>query len=412
MKQEFIELVNELVQTEKEINPNFESKGNVNKLLLAYYNIETGQTDFKTFKTWMKEGLIVRKGEKGYPIFSRPIGKIKEDQGKEATASDYKHFGTCYLFHAGQVEERQSKHGANIPAPKKDHDQAPQPQNNNETEPQNKGNQAPNPQNNDNTPQPQNNNTAATVTAPQPQNNRELTPLQQDLQKCIIDGNVLRLPAEILPNYAELRKSLLNAGATYKRSTFIFPSDARAYVNTLMGGVINLKKEYQFFETPEALANSMVSLADIQPDQCVLEPSAGHGAIVRAIGRANPEISVDCYELTEMNRDILLNLPNCILLGDDFLQAPEAFKYDRIIANPPFRNNQDINHIYKMYELLYEGGRIVTIASNSWRTGSQKKQEAFRQWLDSVGAVVEDIAAGTFTESGTNIATCMIIIDK
>lgn len=35
-----------------------------------------------------------------------------------------------------------------------------------------------------------------------------------------------------------------------------------------------------------------------------------------------------------------------------------------------------------------------------------------REWLNKVNAVIEDIPAGEFKESGTNIATCLIIIDK
>jgi hypothetical protein len=50
--------------------------------------------------------------------------------------------------------------------------------------------------------------------------------------------------------------------------------------------------------------------------------------------------------------------------------------------------------------------------SNSWRKGSQKKQEEFRQWLEDINAEVEEIEAGAFKESGTNISACIVIIDK
>ena len=37
---------------------------------------------------------------------------------------------------------------------------------------------------------------------------------------------------------------------------------------------------------------------------------------------------------------------------------------------------------------------------------------AFRDWLDSIAAQVDPIPAGTFKESGTSIATCLITINK
>lgn len=242
-----------------------------------------------------------------------------------------------------------------------------------------------------------------------------MTNLQDALSRCTYSGNVIQLPFERLEHYAELRKALLNAGATYKNSTFIFPSDAEAYINRLMGGdSVNIKKEFQFFGTPEPLADEMVLLADIRSDHTILEPSAGQGAIIKAIHAAGHNGFIDAFELMDINRNILFKIPLVRLIGSDFLNDSDGFKntFDRIIANPPFNKNQDIDHIYKMFDSLKPGGRMVTIASNSWRTGSQKKQIQFREWLESVGAVIDDIPAGAFKESGTNIATCRIIIDK
>lgn len=104
-KGEFLTMVKDLVKIEKEVNPSFESKGNVNPLLISFYQLETGCTDFRTFKAWKEAGYMVRKGAKGYPIFSRPIGKIKEEKGLTTNEGDYSHFGTCYLFNESQVDK-------------------------------------------------------------------------------------------------------------------------------------------------------------------------------------------------------------------------------------------------------------------------------------------------------------------
>ena len=78
-------------------------KEGVNEWLIAYYKRTTGAEIFKTFGDWKKEGFFVTKGEKGFPVFSRPIGKIKEEKGQEATDQEFSRFGTAYLFNNKQV---------------------------------------------------------------------------------------------------------------------------------------------------------------------------------------------------------------------------------------------------------------------------------------------------------------------
>jgi len=242
--------------------------------------------------------------------------------------------------------------------------------------------------------------------------------LSESLSKCTIRGNVLSLPpvTDPLPHYTEMRKALINAGGVYKRSSFVFPSDVLPYLERITGGEkVNIKKEFQFFATPPHLAERLVEMADISsPDLMVLEPSAGQGAIVKALLAKEPGLIVHAYELMDINRSIVEKIKDCVVLGDDFLKRNVVHEplFDRIVANPPFSKNQDIEHIMYMYKSLNKGGRIVTIASKHWQFSKNKKETEFRNWLEEIGAVWEDVEAGEFKESGTNIATCIIIIDK
>lgn len=240
--------------------------------------------------------------------------------------------------------------------------------------------------------------------------------LQESLSKCTIAGNVLHLPKEQLSNYNELRTALLKAGAQYKKNTFVFPNEARPYVDKLMGGeVVNLKKEFQFFATPKKIADEMAAFAMVGFDansMTILEPSAGQGSLIKACLEHHSDISFDCCELMDINRSILEKIDGCCIIAEDFLKVGRFGYYDRIIANPPFAKNQDIDHIRLMFKHLKEGGRIVTIASIHWQFASGKKETEFKAWLDEIGAVVENLDAGDFKESGTNVKTCMIIIDK
>ncbi len=245
-----------------------------------------------------------------------------------------------------------------------------------------------------------------------------MTQLQESLSKCKVEGNTIHLPPisnGVLSNYNEVRTALINAGAKYKRNSFVFPNEAKPYMERLMGGdKVNIKKEFQFFGTPASLSDELVRKAEIKNCHKILEPSAGQAAIVDAMVREVPALLVDCCELMDINRNVLSEHSNINLICDDFLNIPEQYKghYDRIIANPPFNKNQDIDHIYKMYECLKSGGRLVSIASKSWKTGSQKKQVAFREWLSELGADIEEIGNGAFKESGTLVGGFIITIDK
>lgn len=238
------------------------------------------------------------------------------------------------------------------------------------------------------------------------------------LKKCTVEGLVVKLPPITLDRklYLEVAKSLELIGGKWKGgkiSGFIFKEDPSELLNQIATEKkIDLKKEYQFFGTPEKLADYLVEIAEISDDDEILEPSAGQGAIVNAINKVLPNTVVNCYELMKINQTILNKIPNVNLLGDDFLKARNNH-FDKIIANPPFSKNQDIKHIYKMYECLSTGGRIVTVASTHWLHSTNKKEMEFKEWLDKVGGkIYDDIETGTFKESGTNISALIIVINK
>jgi len=94
----------QLTSLAKALKPNL-GEMSMNEMLVHTYKVQTGATFFRTFKAWKELGFFVKKGEKGFPIFSRPIGVIKTENGKEANQEDYSRFGTCYLFHENQVEK-------------------------------------------------------------------------------------------------------------------------------------------------------------------------------------------------------------------------------------------------------------------------------------------------------------------
>lgn len=244
-----------------------------------------------------------------------------------------------------------------------------------------------------------------------------MTPLQESLLKCKVNGNIVSLPPTSdgpLANYQDVRKALMNAGGTYKKNTFVFKSDAQPFMDRLTGGEsVNIKKEFQFFPTPDDIADWLVEEASIKDNDIVLEPSAGDGAIVKAIHRGTHSgRPVHGYELMPENRSVLENISGFHFLGNDFFNPLQTITFDKIVANPPFNKNQDIDHIYQMWRCLKIGGRIVSVASKHWQYSENKKEKDFKRFLTEVDAEILDIEAGRFKESGTLISCCIIVLDK
>jgi antirestriction protein ArdC len=86
---------------------------NCNEFVLKTYTKETNAQDWKTFKAWKKAGFKVKKGEKGFPIWSKPIEtKAKTEQTTEGFANsenfrknEYSFFAVAYLFNNLQVDK-------------------------------------------------------------------------------------------------------------------------------------------------------------------------------------------------------------------------------------------------------------------------------------------------------------------
>jgi hypothetical protein len=239
----------------------------------------------------------------------------------------------------------------------------------------------------------------------------------QILQRCTIEGNIIKLPAIQLDrkSYQEVAKSLELIGGKWKGGKiagFVFNENPTTLLKQIQNGdKKNIKNEYQFFATPPKLAAKMVAMAEIDQYDLVCEPSAGQGAIINAVHTATNNLVHYC-ELMELNRTFLSKIPNTTFLQDNFLLMNTPNLFHKIIANPPFSGNQDIQHIMHMWECIAPGGRIVTISSKHWEYSDNKKETAFRKFLTANNAFIEPLPKDTFKDSGTSIATNLIALNK
>ncbi|EXG87801.1 hypothetical protein K413DRAFT_4702 [Clostridium sp. ASBs410] len=157
--------------------------------------------------------------------------------------------------------------------------------------------------------------------------------------------------------------------------------------------------------TPSEVAQRLVELARITEGAKVLEPSAGIAAIADEMRKITNDI--DVVEQMSTFRELLL-LKDYNLVGDDFLQYQSEPIYDAIIMNPPFSDEQ--NHIKHAYDLLKDGGTLVSISSPHWTFANDKKSIEFRQWLENETYFTEDLKSGTFEMTG--VASKIIVIEK
>lgn len=196
------------------------------------------------------------------------------------------------------------------------------------------------------------------------------------------------------------------------------PTDAETQEKRRREEIGKLEADVQFrplpgyFPTPAALADELVALAEIEPGHCILEPSAGKGNIVDALYRANPDARIDTIE-RQQSLCAILQLKGYAPIADDFLSC-DIGQYDRIVMNPPFEDNADIEHVTRAYSVLAPGGRIVSIMGEGVFFRQQRKAAEFREWLDRLGATATQLPQGSFvsSERPTGVSTRVVIIDK
>lgn len=174
-------------------------------------------------------------------------------------------------------------------------------------------------------------------------------------------------------------------------------------------------EELQEFHTPEEFADELISYSDIltntdnkKKNLRILEPTAGYGALVKAVIKArqqhnmNKGYTVEMIEFNEQSRKVIKDmiydkkkerLPGVLSLQEqtNFLSYVSNELYDVIIMNPPFHLKKrfsgmkadvwDGDFIARAYSLLKPGGEILAIATSmmtkmSHNTMTRKRKNA------------------------------------
>jgi 16S rRNA G1207 methylase RsmC len=85
---------------------------------------------------------------------------------------------------------------------------------------------------------------------------------------------------------------------------------------------------------------------------------------------------------------------------------------DAVVMNPPFSRSQDIHHVQQAWRFLKPGGKLAAVVGPMALRGHTAAHERFAAWLSSVGGTVEELPAGTFSESGTQVSSLLLVATK
>ena len=213
--------------------------------------------------------------------------------------------------------------------------------------------------------------------------------------------------------YQRCAKAFDAMGGKWDRKTggIVFKLDPRPNIEGLVtSGELTVERD-GFFETPRSVVERMLELVPFPVGETnsyfVLEPSAGLGAIARYLHGLN-------FTLVEKNHERCEELKKTYkhVLEMDFLEFNQSDFFMRIYMNPPFEELQDVDHVRHAYDLLADGGKMVSVMAESAFFRSDKKSESFREWLNEVNAYVEKLPEGSFKESGTGVNTRLVVIEK
>ena len=135
-----------------------------------------------------------------------------------------------------------------------------------------------------------------------------------------------------------------------------------------------IAKNFAFYPSPKDVVERVVEKANVPKYPCswrkedgplrILEPSAGTGNLAKPLAETGN--LVDCVEYqpelaNELRRRDLYNAVHCF----DFLawQPDPENLYDKVVMNPPFDRERDIDHVMHALKFLKPDGKLVAVMS-------------------------------------------------
>lgn len=170
-----------------------------------------------------------------------------------------------------------------------------------------------------------------------------------------------------------------------------------------------VSKDLQYYPTPVAVVDSLLSDIYIQGMEYILEPSCGCGRIMDGIAKRWPDnatiygIEVHPDRAREAKeKGHAVRCANFLDVQPEFYRDP----FDRVVMNPPFYGRHYAKHVEHAMKFLRPGGKLHAILPVTARLdhGLIESMGYRHSW--------EDLPVGSFRESGTNINTTVLTMEK
>lgn len=213
--------------------------------------------------------------------------------------------------------------------------------------------------------------------------------------------------------YMRLDKVLKAANGKWntKAKAHIFPGDASdAIENIILTGEVTVPQDFGYFPTPAAVVDRLIEYAQLEDGMSALEPSAGQGAIARAL--ASVGVTVDCVELLPDNAKHLMGIElyGTVMVAD-FMSIHPLPSYDRVVMNPPFdKKRSDIHHVMHALRFLKPGGLLVSVMPSGVMFRDDALTRDLRGLIESRSGQIISLPTGSFKESGTMVNSVIVVI--
>ncbi len=184
---------------------------------------------------------------------------------------------------------------------------------------------------------------------------------------------------------------------------------------------------FQFYPAPESLAGRMAAKFITSPfsdEARVLEPSAGDGALVRALVKLHAEsdiqrhrrpIHVDFVEIDMSKHELLEDIEGVRgrVIGLDFLNFKGSLApYTHILMNPPF--NAGVHHVLKAWDGIFDGEIVALLNAETVKNPFSKERHRLVRLIELHGDVeyVQDAFHGDGVLREANVEVAIIHLVK
>jgi hypothetical protein len=160
-----------------------------------------------------------------------------------------------------------------------------------------------------------------------------------------------------------------------------------------------VSKDLQYYPTPEAVAEQLASYYASVSGMRVLDPSCGCGRLLDAAKKHGAASTLGIEY--DAGRAMLAKAKGHKVATGNFLEvAPpvESEKFDVVLMNPPFYGKHYFKHLEHAKKFIKTGGTLLAILPATAR---------YDHGLITGLGTWYDLPMGSFSESGTNVNTCV-----